>query len=99
MHAQLIRILWPFARAMRALSACVLAAAAGSLAHAAPSAAANAGAGIATAGTPTGAAACASCHGARGEGVGAFSHLAGYDSEDSLYGMTVNGHVLGSGRR
>ena len=36
-----------------------------------------AGARIATAGTPGGAIACASCHGARGEGSGAFPHLAG----------------------
>lgn len=77
MHAQPIRIPGPFARAMRALCACVVAAAACSLAHAAPSADANAGARIAAAGTPAGAAACAGCHGARGEGTGAFPHLAG----------------------
>jgi cytochrome c553 len=64
-------------RRARALSACVLAAAAGSLAYAAPSADASAGARIAAAGTPTGAAACAGCHGARGEGSGVFPHLAG----------------------
>lgn len=60
----------------RALSACILAAAS-SLAQAAASADANAGARIAAAGTPTGAAACASCHGTRGEGTGAFPRLAG----------------------
>ena len=37
----------------------------------------DAGARIASAGTPDGATACASCHGPRGEGMGAFPHLAG----------------------
>lgn len=36
-----------------------------------------AGAQIASAGTPKGAAACAGCHGARGQGTGAFPRLAG----------------------
>lgn len=45
--------------------------------HAAGSSNIAAGARIAAAGTPTGATACASCHGARGEGVGAFPYLAG----------------------
>jgi cytochrome c553 len=62
---------------MQVLFACVLGAAAASLAHAAPPAGVNAGAAIATSGTPAGAAACAGCHGARGEGTGAFPHLAG----------------------
>lgn len=61
----------------RGWCACVLAAAASSLACAAPSADANAGARIAAAGTANGAAACVTCHGARGEGTGAFPHLAG----------------------
>jgi cytochrome c553 len=76
MHAQHISIPELFARALRALSACAFALA-GSLAHAAPPAAASPGAAIATAGTQSGAAACAGCHGARGEGTGAFPHLAG----------------------
>lgn len=48
---------------------------------AAPAAAdTTAGARIASAGTPNGATACASCHGAQGEGAGAFPRLAGTGS-------------------
>jgi cytochrome c553 len=64
-------------RPVRALSACVLAVAASSFAGAAPSADVTAGGRIAAAGTAAGAPACATCHGARGEGLGAFPHLAG----------------------
>lgn len=42
-----------------------------------PAAATAEGARIASSGTPNGAAACAGCHGARGEGMGTFPHLAG----------------------
>lgn len=45
--------------------------------HAEASAEAAAGARIAAGGTPGGAAACAGCHGSKGEGGGAFPHLAG----------------------
>lgn len=47
--------------------------------QAAPAPAGDAAAGgrIASAGTPNGASACAGCHGPRGEGMGAFPHLAG----------------------
>lgn len=53
-----------------AAAGCVALASSGSLPR-------DAGARIASAGTPDGATACASCHGPRGEGMGAFPHLAG----------------------
>lgn len=65
---------WPLARAGLAASMVLLAAA--SRCIAAP-AAGDPGARIASAGTPAGAPACASCHGARGEGLAMFPHLAG----------------------
>ncbi|HWI83713.1 MAG TPA: c-type cytochrome [Ramlibacter sp.] len=58
-------------------TALLLVAAASSAGWASPPPADSAGARIATAGTPNGAPACAGCHGARGEGTGAFPHLAG----------------------
>lgn len=67
------------ARRAKAICALVLAAGAGGAVHAAaqPPVDVAAGARIASAGTPGGAAACAGCHGARGEGSGGFPHLAG----------------------
>lgn len=64
-------------RHARILAACLLASMTACLVHAAPPADAAAGARIASARTPTGATACAGCHGVRGEGTGAFPHLAG----------------------
>lgn len=74
MFSQLLQVR---AQCVRATCAGVLAAAACTVAHAAPPGETAAGARIASAGTPTGATACATCHGTRGEGSGDFPHLAG----------------------
>ena len=68
-------------RHARVICAGALVAAAYAVAHAAPPAEAAAGASIASRGTTTGATACATCHGARGEGSGDFPHLAGSGAE------------------
>ena len=65
-------MLLPAARALAIPASALLAA----FAHAAP-ADTGAGARIAAAGLPPAVPACASCHGARGEGMAAFPHLAG----------------------